>query len=479
MDRDEFETIGQQRRQGLVMEYPKQLDRANTAKKRQNRLISSENFDTIPQKSNNWLIPGILAAGLIAVTAVVVGSQLKTPIKEEIASTTASTSTAVAEPTSPTSTAPGAISSDDREQQEQMLLEQAKLLANQGQPQQLAQAIAIAKKLPSNTSVSSQAQSLSAIWSQQILQEAKTKASGGELTEAIALAKLVPEKTKARPEAQKQIKQWQQQQRQTEQKQFAAKVASVSQLPASAPVASLPPPPPLMVLGPLPVTALPPESQSVPPAQAIVPKSKPVSQAQTPVQHSPATPPKSKPVSQAQTPVKHSSATANENKVKSRSASQPKPKTTNTQAQSPAQDPYLNVKIPQVNVPQIQPKTVQSSRTVVVNRSSNTLRNNYGFRNLTVNASTVAIQLRDNVDEDGDYVTLIVNGKVYASNQLILNRGKVFMVDLEPGQNRVDIVGVKDGRGGITLEANVAGIGNINNRPIPEGSTASFIINRK
>ena len=91
----------------------------------------------------------------------------------------------------------------------------------------------------------------------------------------------------------------------------------------------------------------------------------------------------------------------------------------------------------------------------------------------------MAIELRDNVDEDGDYVTLRVNGRVYANNQLILNRGTVIMVDLQPGANQVEIVGVKDGRGGITLEANIAGVGNVNRRPIPEGRTASFIINRE
>ncbi len=469
MDRDEFETLGQQRKQRLVSRSPKQLDRANkanTAKNRQHQVISSENFDTVPQKSHkNWLIPGILAAGLIAVAAGV-GSQLKGPIKEEIASTSAPT--AVAEPANSTSTAPGAIASADKEQEEQMLLEQAQLLANQGQPQQLAQAIAIAQKLPSNTSVSSQAQSLTAIWSQQILQEANTKASGGKLTEAIALAKLVPEKTKARQEAQQQIKQWKQQQRQAEQKQFDAKIAAVSQLPAPIPVVSLPPPPP----PPPQLTALPLESKSVAPAKSVTPKVQPVTLKAQSVT------PKLKPVSQAPTPVKNSSATTDGNKTKLQVTTQSKPKTTNNQGKLLAQDPYLNVKIPQVNVPQIQPKAIQTP-TIAINSSSNRLRNNYGFRNLTVHASTVAIQLRDNVDEDGDYVSLIVNGKVYANKQLILNHGTVFMVDLEPGQNRVDIVGVKDGRGGITLEANVAGIGNINNRPIPEGATASFIINRK
>ena len=153
------------------------------------------------------------------------------------------------------------------------------------------------------------------------------------------------------------------------------------------------------------------------------------------------------------------------------------PKTADNQGQSLAQDPYLKVTIPQVNVPQLQPKTVWSPQ-IASNGNHGRLGNNYGFRNLTVHAATVAIQLRDNVDEDGDYVSLIVNGKPYANNQLILNHGQVIMVDLQPGENRVDVVGIKDGTGGITLEVNVAGIGNINNRPIPEGSTASFIINR-
>ncbi len=433
MDRDEFETLGQQRKQRLVSGSPKQLHKANPAKQRQDSLISEENLDTVPQKSKNWFIPGILAAGLIAVTSAIVG----VPTKEEtVSTTTASTSPNVAEPASPSSTAPGVTSSVEEEREGKMLLEQAKLLANDSQPQKLAQAIEITKKLPSNTSVSSQAQSLTATWSQQILQDAKTKASAGKLTEAIAVAKLVPDRTKASQEAQQQINKWEQQQRQAEDKKFAATLAAASQLP------------------PLParVNTSPVASQSVPP--------------------------KSKPVSRSRTPVRNSSTTTNVNKTKTQPAVQSQRKTPNNPGQLPAQDPYLNVKIPQVNVPQIQPKTIQSSR-LAMNSGSYRFRNNYGFRNLTVNSPTIAIQLRDNVDEDGDYVSLIVNGKVYARNQLILNHGKVFMVDLQPGQNRVDIVGVKDGQGGITVEVNSAGIGNINNRPIPEGSTASFIINRE
>ena len=86
---------------------------------------------------------------------------------------------------------------------------------------------------------------------------------------------------------------------------------------------------------------------------------------------------------------------------------------------------------------------------------------------------------KDNVDEDGDFVSLIVNGEVITQNEMIFNRGKVFMVDLQPGENQVEIQGLRDGGGGITLEVNVAGVGNVNNEPIPEGSTASFIINRQ
>ncbi|MEO1465874.1 MAG: hypothetical protein AAFR89_06525, partial [Cyanobacteria bacterium J06633_1] len=99
--------------------------------------------------------------------------------------------------------------------------------------------------------------------------------------------------------------------------------------------------------------------------------------------------------------------------------------------------------------------------------------------NLVATAPTVAIQLRDNVDEDGDYVSLIVNGEVYASNEMIYNHGQVIMVDLLPGENKIEIEGLRDGGGGITLEVNVAGVGNVNKTPIPEGSTASFIINRQ
>ncbi|MEO1669572.1 MAG: hypothetical protein AAFR77_02120, partial [Cyanobacteria bacterium J06631_2] len=120
-----------------------------------------------------------------------------------------------------------------------------------------------------------------------------------------------------------------------------------------------------------------------------------------------------------------------------------------------------------------------SSSPVVALNANPRLTNSYGFNNLAATASTVAIQLRDNVDEDGDYISLIVNDKVYVSNQMIYNHGQTIMVDLLPGENKVEIQGLRDGGGGITLEVNVAGVGNVNKTPIPQGSTASFIINRQ
>ena len=444
MDKDEFETIDRSQKKRLVSRPLKQQDRDNSAKKKQNQVVSKvvrvENLDTVPQKSKNWLIPGILAAVSIAVAAVTIGSQLS---KEGTTAIAPSTPNAPQSDTS-LSKPPGVISSAERESEAQMLLEQAKLIANQNQPEKLARAISIVKKLPANTAVNSEAQSLATVWSQKILQAANQKASGGKLNEAIAIAQLVPQQTEASQPARAQIKQWQQQQRQAEQKKFAATLAAASQLPASPPVTTLPPPPQIQSF-----------NQT---AKSVATRSQPVTQTQTKVNNTP--------------------ANANVNKTQLKPAVQPKRNNPNNPGQLLARDPYLNVTIPQVNAPQLQAKTTPSPKIVTTSRSYG-FRNNYGFRNLTVAAPVVAIELRDNVDEDGDYVSLIVNGKTYTRNQLILNRGKIFMVDLQPGENRVDIVGVRDGQGGITLEVNVAGIGNINNRPIPEGSTASFIINRE
>ena len=152
----------------------------------------------------------------------------------------------------------------------------------------------------------------------------------------------------------------------------------------------------------------------------------------------------------------------------------PQPQTqTQTGNSTPANpsDPYLNVDI----APPPAPQTVAAVPTT----SAPVRGNSHGFNNVVVGAQTVAIELRDNVDEDGDFVTLLVNGQVITNYQQIWNRGQVFMVPLQPGENVVEIIGDKDGTGGITLEVNVAGIGNVNSRPIDEGSTASFIITRQ
>ena len=435
MDRNKLQSLEQVKQQRLVKRSREQAKQANLVSKRQTKGKKTENIDTIEQKSPKWMISTLIAIGVIAAVAVGLGSQLKLSTEKE--------NTAV--------NAPPTISTSKQAGTEQILLEQAKLLANQGQPKQLAEAIALLQTAPSNTTVNDQRQSLTSIWGQQILQAARTQANGGDLTVAIATASLIPNNSEAHQPAQQQIAQWQQQQQQAQQQQFAAQLAEASKpLPVTAPV--VPPPPPVAT-------------------ESVTPQTPVISQENTSVTNSPtiASNDRTQVENATQTKPKTTSAT----KTEVQTATPPKRATTNEQTQLPAQDPYLNVKIDPVKVPQLQKRPVAS-----IAGFSGVSGSNYGFQNLTVYAPTVAIQLRDNVDEDGDYVSLIINGQVYTQNELIVNRGRVMMVDLQPGENRVDIIGVKDGEGGITLEVNVAGIGNINNRPIPEGSTASFIINR-
>ncbi|MEO0949257.1 MAG: hypothetical protein AAFY11_14165, partial [Cyanobacteria bacterium J06641_5] len=147
-------------------------------------------------------------------------------------------------------------------------------------------------------------------------------------------------------------------------------------------------------------------------------------------------------------------------------------------ASSPTADPFLSSSI----AARLAPPTTAAPTQIAAAPSTPSItvpsaENSYGFRNVTVSAPRVAISLRDNVDEDGDVVTLRVNGQEYATNLQIRNSGKVIFVPLNPGENLVEIVAVRDGQGGITLEAGVAGVGNINEDPIPEGRTASFVIN--
>ncbi len=435
MDRNKLESLEQVKQQRLLKRSRQQAKQANLVNQRQTKGKTVENIDTIGQKSPKWMMSTLIAVGVIAAVAAGIGSQLKVSMEKE--------NTAV--------NAPPTISTNKQAGTEQILLEQAQLLANQGQPQQLAEAIALLQTVPANTAVNAQGQSLTSVWGQQILQAARTQANGGDLTVAIATANLIPGNSEAHQSAQQQILQWQQQQQQAQQQQFAAELAEASKpLPVTAPI--LPPPPPVVT-------------------EFVAPQTPVITQENTSVTISPAI------ASNNQTQVQPATQTqptiASATKTEVQTATPPKRATTNEQTQLLAQDPYLNVKIDPVQVPQLQKRPVVSTTG-----SSGASRGNYGFQNLTVYAPTVAIQLRDNVDEDGDYVSLIINGQVYTQNELIVNRGRVMMVDLQPGENRVDIIGVKDGEGGITLEVNVAGIGNINNRPIPEGYTASFIINR-
>ena len=404
----------QQQQQRLVNRSPQRLKRTG---QKQTRATRTESIDTVRQSPKKWSIAGVALAGVLLASAVGIGSQFKS---EDKTVPQAAPSTAV---------------SPQQEQSGQMLLGQAKLLARQGGPQQLAQAIAITQKLPADVSVSSEAQSLSTTWSQQIIERAGNEAGAGNITEAIAIANLVPAKSAQHATAQQRIQQWQQQQAQAQQQQFAANLAEASRPIPLPPEIS--PPPPLTTTVPQTATSSQPQTTSSQAAPSVAPTSSSQLQA-----------------ARVERPIDNGSP-----------------------GQSTADDPYLNLQMPQANVPQVQAKAT-TTPTVALGNSGNR-PDSYGFNNLIATAPTVAIQLRDNVAEDGDFVSLRVNGEVYTSNQMIRNHGKIIMVDLKPGENKVEIDGIKDGTGGITLEVNVAGVGNVNNTPIPEGSTASFIINRE
>ncbi len=434
MAKDEFETVGkrEKREQKLVNLPSKPLNNPKYSQKKQKVSVNAENLDTVPPKSPNWWISGIVGLGLLTAIATIVVPQLQPGKKLASEEPTATDNTSL------TLEAPKINSLGNSQQEEAMLLEQAKLLAQSNKTPDLARAIAIASKLPTDSTINDQAQSLTTSWSQQILEQAKTQASKGDLAGAVAIAKLIPEQITTSAEVQKQITQWQQQQQQAEQQKFALALAEASR---PIPITKLPPPPPI------PTRASKTNLNSQPTPRTTVKPTPKI--ASVPAQQPKIVPlPANKPPSQP-----------------------PKQVTSATQPAIAANDPYLNVTIPQVQTKPIAPK-------VSLSNSSST-SNSYGFRNVTVFAPQVPIELIDYWAEDGDYVTLKVNGRVVASNQMIRNYGRIIMLDLKPGRNLVEIVGVKDGRGGITLEANIAGVGNVNNQPIPEGRTASFIINRE
>ncbi len=61
----------------------------------------------------------------------------------------------------------------------------------------------------------------------------------------------------------------------------------------------------------------------------------------------------------------------------------------------------------------------------------------YGFRDLEVHEPQTRITLRDNADEDGDFVTFSVNGRVYLQNTMLHNAGQTVQVALNPGPSLV------------------------------------------
>ncbi|MEL6437817.1 MAG: hypothetical protein AAFQ80_00980 [Cyanobacteria bacterium J06621_8] len=426
MAKEELKKVNRQQ-QRLVNQSPAQLKRS---RQQQNSQTVGENLDTVEQGGKKWSLTGIVMAGVLIATAAGVGSQFKLLTKGK--SAPPSTPNAAVN-----NATPQAGVNQRQEQQGQVLLGQAKLLAAQGQPQQLSQAIAILQRVPAGVAVTPEAQNLSATWAQQIMEQATAEVQAGKIPEAIALAELIPANSPQYQQAQQQAQQWQQQLAAAQEQEFAATLAEAARPTPLPPPVALPAP----VTAPEPVT-----TAAAVPSPAVTPE----------VQASPSVAPQTQPAA----------------------ATVQQPPSNNQPAQFSANDPYLNVAIPQLNQPQVQGNATTNS-TVALGNFANLNGNSFGFRNMATKASTVAIRLRDNVDEDGDFVSLIVNGEVITENEMIFNRGQVLMVDLLPGENKIEIYGDKDGEGGITLEVNVAGVGNINETPIPEGSTASFIINRE
>ena len=117
------------------------------------------------------------------------------------------------------------------------------------------------------------------------------------------------------------------------------------------------------------------------------------------------------------------------------------------------------------------------------------LPNSYGFKNLGTAQSPSVLYLSDNNANDGDILSIALNGKV------ILERIKISTPDVGPphalsmalrqGSNNIDILCVYDPGGGCTLQAEIShttagqGLTTINDSPIPQGQYASFIIEYK
>ncbi|MEO1672548.1 MAG: hypothetical protein AAFR77_17530, partial [Cyanobacteria bacterium J06631_2] len=329
MAREELDRLNQQQR--LVERSPEQRKQTNKNQKQTQR---SENIDTVKQ-SRKWSMAGIIMAGFLAATAIGVGSQLKQNKQAPVATP----NTGVNNANAPAAATP------QQEQSGQMILGQAKLLAKQGEPQQLAQAIAMTQKVPAGVTVATEAQSLSTTWSESILQSANAQAGAGNITEAIATANLIPAASQQHQQAQQQVQQWQQAQAQAQDQQFAQTLAAAAR-PEPLPPMVTPPPAPPVTTTPVAVNTAP----------AVQPE----------------------PASQ---PAVGSSASSQQQ------ASQVKrPGGNQKQPQSLANDPYLNVNIPQGTA---QTQLPTSSSPVVALNANPRLTNSYGFNNLAATASTV------------------------------------------------------------------------------------------
>ena len=124
-------------------------------------------------------------------------------------------------------------------------------------------------------------------------------------------------------------------------------------------------------------------------------------------------------------------------------------------------------------------KKVELNPTAASQKKTRAEAPRYGLDDKTVKQEQVYIILRDNGYEDGDYVTLSVNGRVYAPRVFLRNAGNSVLVTLNPGANLVEIRGERDGGGGVTLAADVSNQGNMSNAPFPQGATAMFYIIRR
>ncbi len=124
-------------------------------------------------------------------------------------------------------------------------------------------------------------------------------------------------------------------------------------------------------------------------------------------------------------------------------------------------------------------KQVELNPTAASQQKAQAEAPRYGLDDKVVKSEQVYIILRDNGAEDGDYVTLSVNGKVYAPRVFLRNAGNAVLVPLNPGANLVQIYGDRDGGGGVTLAADVSSQGNMTSSAFPEGATAMFYIIRR